>query len=140
MATQEMLRGNWNSIVGVVKEKFGQITGDDLAKVQGNIDQLVGLLQRKTGQTREQVEAFLDDCCSSASGYASAAAESAANMASQASQYVTDGYERAAESAGRSYEYARDTVERRPLESVAIVAGVSLLTGVLLGLSLGNRR
>lgn len=140
MTTQEALRGNWNTIVGAVKEKFGQITGDELSKVEGNLDQFVGLLQRKTGQTRQQAEAFLEECCSGASGYFSSAAESAANAATQASQYIADGYQHAADRAERGYDFARTAVERRPVESIALVAGASLLAGVLLGLSLGNRR
>ena len=64
MVTQEKLSSNWHSIVGAIKEKFGQVTGDDLTRVQGNVDQLVGLLERKTGQTRESIEAFINDCCS----------------------------------------------------------------------------
>ncbi len=140
MTTHEALRGNWNTIVGAVKEKFGQITGDDLAKVEGNLDQFVGLLQRKTGQTRQQVEAFMEECCSGASGYLYSAAETAANAATQASRYIADGYKHATDEAERGYDYARKTVERRPLESVALVAGASLLAGVLLGISLGNRR
>lgn len=140
MVNQEVLRGNWNSIVGMVKEKFGQITGDDLSKVDGNIEQFVGLLQRKTGQTKQQVEAFLEECCGNASSYVSSATEAAGKAASHASRFVADGYERVAEGAERGYDYARSAVGRRPVESVALVAGVSLLAGVLLGLSLCNRR
>lgn len=151
MATQEMLRGNWNTIVGAVKERFGQITGDDLNKVKGNIDQFTGLLQRKAGQTREQVEEFLQECCEGAEDRLSGAARTASNAAAQASQYVSDtvagvgryaseGLDYASESAERGYEYARDVVERRPLESVALVAGASLLAGVMIGLCLSNRR
>ncbi len=140
MATQEMLRGNWNSIVGAVKEKFGQITGDDLMRVQGNLDQFVGLMQKKAGQTREQVEQFLEECCSSSSKTFSNAVESVAATAGQAGRYVSDGFRYAADSVERGYDQAHDVVERRPLESVALVAGVSLIAGVLIGLSLCGKR
>lgn len=140
MTNQEILQGNWNSIIGSVKARFGQITGDDLLRVQGNWDQLVGLLQKRAGQTREQVEAFLNQCCAEAESAYQRAADSTATAADQAGQYIRDGYAQVADSAERGYGYARDVVERRPVESVAIVAGVSLLTGVLIGLSLGTRR
>lgn len=140
MVSQEALRGNWNSIVGMVKEKFGQITGDELSKVEGNMEQFVGLIQRKTGQTKQQVEGFLSECCDNAGSYLSSATEAAGKAASQASRFVAEGYDKVAQGAERSYDYTRSTVERRPFQSVALVAGVSLLAGVLLGLSLGNRR
>ena len=140
MATQEMFRGNWNSIVGAVKEKFGQITGDDLMRVEGNLDQFVGLMQKKAGQTREQVEQFLEECYSASSKTFSNAVESVAATAGQAGRYVSDGYRYAADSVERGYEQTRDVVERRPLESLALVAGASLLAGVLIGLSLSAKR
>ncbi len=140
MATQEMFRGNWNSIVGAVKDKFGQITGDDLLRVEGNLDQFVGLMQKKAGQTREQVEQFLEECCSASSKTFSNAVESVAATAGQAGRYVSDGYRYAADSVERGYEQTRDVVERRPLESLALVAGASLLAGVLIGLSLSAKR
>ena len=140
MVNQEALRGNWKSIVGKVKEKFGEITGDELSKVEGNMEQFVGLIQRKTGQTKQQVETFLTECCDNAGSYLSSATDAAGKAASQASQFVADGYDKVAQGAERGYDYAKNTMERRPVESVALVAGVSLLAGVLLGLSLGNRR
>lgn len=151
MTTQEMIRGNWNTIVGAIKQKFGEISNDDLSKVQGNIDQLVGLLQRKAGQTRQQVEQFLDQCCSESTGFVSSAANVAGQAATQASkmvadaaaevgQYATDGYKYVANQAGTGYDYARTVVERRPMESVVLVAGASMLAGLLVGLSLGSRR
>lgn len=151
MTTQEMVRGNWNSIVGAIKERFGDITNDDLSKVQGNIEQLVGLIQRKAGQSRQQVEQFLEQCCSETSGLVSQAASKAGQAATQASkmvadaaagagQYATEGYKYVAGQAEQGYGYARNVVERRPIESIALVAGASLIAGVLVGLSLGSRR
>lgn len=150
MTTQEMVRGNWNSIVGAIKERFGDITNDDLTKVQGNMDQLIGLIQRKAGQSRQQVEQFLEQCCSDG-GIVSQAANAAGHAASQASkmvsdavagagQYATEGYKYVSDQAEQGYDYARNVVERRPIESIALVAGASLIAGVLVGLSLGNRR
>ena len=53
MATKQEITGQWNTVVGAVKEKYGQITDSELAQLKGNVDQLVGLVQRKSGQTRE---------------------------------------------------------------------------------------
>jgi uncharacterized protein YjbJ (UPF0337 family) len=140
MPTQEAFKGNWNRIVGAVKEKFGEITGDDLMRVQGNLDKFVGLLQNKAGQSREQIEDFLSECCSEASSAFSRVTESAGNVASEATRYVRDGYETLTDRSEQGYEYARDVIERRPMESIAIAAGAGLVAGVLIGISLGSRR
>ena len=53
---QQTLEGNWNEIKGKIHEKWGQITQDDLQKARGSIDQLVGVIQRKTGEARDRIE------------------------------------------------------------------------------------
>ena len=55
MINREQLMGNWNSVVGSIKDKFGDFTKEELAKVEGNFQQLVGLIQRKTGKSQEQI-------------------------------------------------------------------------------------
>ena len=56
MSTQEKMMGNWNQLKGKVKQRWGQLTDDELNEVEGNIDQLVGLVQQKTGEARQQIE------------------------------------------------------------------------------------
>lgn len=140
MVSQENLAGHWHTIVGAVKEKFGQITGDDLSRVQGNFDQLVGLLERKTGQTKEKIEAFLDDCCSSAGTTYKKAAQAGADLYNQAGEAIDEGYQQLRSQADQGYRYARDAVEKRPMESVAVVAGLGLLAGIAIGVSMASRR
>ena len=53
---QEVFEGKWKEMRGQVKEWWGKLTDDDLERVGGNADQLVGLLQQKYGYTRERAE------------------------------------------------------------------------------------
>jgi uncharacterized protein YjbJ (UPF0337 family) len=57
----DQVRGNWTEIVGVVKEKWGKLTDDDLLRVAGKRDQLSGVLQQRYGFVKEQAERELDD-------------------------------------------------------------------------------
>jgi uncharacterized protein YjbJ (UPF0337 family) len=57
------VQGNWNIAKGKLKQKFAQLTDDDLRFMQGKEDELVGLIQKRTGQTREQVERVIGECC-----------------------------------------------------------------------------
>lgn len=50
----EMLKGKWNEIKGDIKMKWGDLTDDDLAKVEGQEDKFVGLLQKKYGYSKEK--------------------------------------------------------------------------------------
>lgn len=52
----ETMKGNWNQFKGKLKEAWGDLTDDELKQVEGKRDQLVGLLQKKYGLAKEEVE------------------------------------------------------------------------------------
>jgi len=54
------MKGNWNIAKGKLKQKWANLTDDDLRFEEGNQDELIGRIQKRTGQTREQVEKALD--------------------------------------------------------------------------------
>jgi uncharacterized protein YjbJ (UPF0337 family) len=58
---EEKLKGNWNQIKGKMKQKYGNLTDDDLTYAEGNVDELIGRIQEKTGESREQVERMLEE-------------------------------------------------------------------------------
>ncbi len=49
-------QGWWRQARGQVREWWGQLTDDEIDRVQGRYDKLVGLLQTKYGYSREQAE------------------------------------------------------------------------------------
>lgn len=49
------LKGNWNQIKGELKKKYGELTDDDLAYVEGEDDAMLGRLQEKLGKTRNEI-------------------------------------------------------------------------------------
>ena len=49
-------QGHWNQLKGKLKEKFGKLTDDDLIKLSGKRDELIGKLQILYGSTREKIE------------------------------------------------------------------------------------
>lgn len=59
-ATEDKVSGKWNQIKGKVKEKYGEITDDDMTKAEGKKDNLVGIIQEKTGEAKEKVKSFID--------------------------------------------------------------------------------
>ena len=61
MANQQTLQGNWNEIKGKICTHWGQLTDDDLSQFHGEVDSLVGTIQRKTGEGREAIEKYLHE-------------------------------------------------------------------------------
>ena len=50
------LQGQWSQIKGKVKEKWGDLTDNDLAFIDGKRDQLVGRIQERYGLAQEEAE------------------------------------------------------------------------------------
>lgn len=59
-AFKDKLKGNWNQIKGKLKQQYGDLTDDDLTYAEGKEDELLGKIQKKTGQSKEEVQKFID--------------------------------------------------------------------------------
>ena len=55
------MKGNWNEIKGKLKQKYGQLTDDDLAFAEGKEDELLGRLQKRLGRTKDELRAEIED-------------------------------------------------------------------------------
>ena len=55
------MKGSWNEIKGKLKQKYGQLTDDDLAFADGKEDELLGRLQKRLGRTKDQLRAEIED-------------------------------------------------------------------------------
>jgi uncharacterized protein YjbJ (UPF0337 family) len=57
----EQLQGNWNIVKGKIKEQWGKLTDDDIDRVDGQFEQLIGEIQKRYGITREEAEREIRD-------------------------------------------------------------------------------
>jgi uncharacterized protein YjbJ (UPF0337 family) len=61
------IKGDWNMTRGKLKQKWAQLTDDDLEYIEGQQEELLGRIQKATGESREAVERaineFSDGCC-----------------------------------------------------------------------------
>ena len=55
------MKGNWNEIKGKLKQKYGQLTDDDLVFADGKEDELLGRLQKRLGRTKDELRAEIED-------------------------------------------------------------------------------
>ena len=54
------LKGHWNEIKGKLKQKYGQLTDDDLTFAAGKEDELLGRLQKRLGRSKKDVRAEIE--------------------------------------------------------------------------------
>jgi len=52
----DVFAGKWKQVRGQVKEWWGKLTDDDLERVEGQFDRLVGMLQERYGWARKRAE------------------------------------------------------------------------------------
>jgi uncharacterized protein YjbJ (UPF0337 family) len=56
---RQILKGDWDITKGRLKKKYASLTDDDLRYVEGQEDELIGRLEKRTGAAREELERFL---------------------------------------------------------------------------------
>jgi uncharacterized protein YjbJ (UPF0337 family) len=56
----DQIKGNWQQMKGIAKQRWGKLTDDDLAAIAGERDKLVGRLQELYGITKEEAQRQVD--------------------------------------------------------------------------------
>ncbi len=59
--TKIEIKGNWNEIKGKLKQKYGQLTDDDLAFSEGKEDELLGRIQKRLGKDKESIRKTIEE-------------------------------------------------------------------------------
>ncbi len=59
-ALSDKLQGNWNIIKGKLKQEYGELSDDDLAYEEGKEDELLGVIQKKAGKSKQEIKEFID--------------------------------------------------------------------------------
>ena len=136
MITKEEVQGTWNQLAGAVKSKYAQISGDDLAGLNGNVQQLAGLIQKKTGKAREEIDEFLKSVSQSTSTTAGRISDVASDMATKASETLREGYDYARDASRDGIKAATETVQHRPVESLLLAMGIGVVAGLIIGTSI----
>ncbi|PYI46671.1 MAG: general stress protein CsbD [Verrucomicrobia bacterium] len=60
MATKLQVKGSWNAVKGKLKQKYAQLTDDDLTFSEGKEDEFLGRLQQKLGKSKEDLRAEIE--------------------------------------------------------------------------------
>jgi uncharacterized protein YjbJ (UPF0337 family) len=134
MVNSQTLQGHWDEVKGQLREKWGQLTGDDLERFSGDVDKLVGLIQRKTGAARSAIEDYLDEVSANGASTVGRMADRVRQGVQQAAETVQESSEDAMDYMRQGYDEAEEMIRQRPSESVVVCFGVGLVAGLLVGL------
>ena len=102
-------------------------------------DQLIGLVQQKTGEARQQIERTLSEISDQAGGAFTQASEAARQYVDQAGEKLRGAADQIREHGRETYEEAQQMFRRRPAESVAVAFGTGLVVGLIVGLVASSR-
>jgi uncharacterized protein YjbJ (UPF0337 family) len=122
------IQGNWNHLCGLARQRWNQLTEDDLRVPVGNIEQLVARIQRKTGEGRDAIEKYFAEMTSRGSSAVAHAAGAAGQYVHQVSDQVRE-----------RYGNAEGLVRRHPTETVVVAFGIGLVAGLITGLAIRAR-
>lgn len=60
MGTKLEIKGNWDVLKGKLKQKYAKLTDDDLLFIKGKENELLGRLEKKLGQTKEEIRNVIE--------------------------------------------------------------------------------
>ena len=122
------IQGEWSHLCSLARQRWTQLTEEDLRGLEENIEQLFSRIQEKTGEGRDAIEAFFSDMASRGSSVVAHAADAAGQYAHQVGDQVRE-----------RYENAEGMVRRHPTETVVVAFGVGLVAGLIAGLAIRAR-
>lgn len=59
--TTLQLKGSWNEVKGKLKQKYAELTDDDLTFAEGKEDELLGRLQQKLGKAKDEIRREIEE-------------------------------------------------------------------------------
>jgi uncharacterized protein YjbJ (UPF0337 family) len=124
----QTIQGEWNQLCGLAWQRWSQLTDDDLGVQEGNIEQLVGRIQLKTGEGREAIEKFFSDIASRGSWAVANAADAGGRYVHQVSDWLRE-----------RNDNADRIVRHHPAETVIFAFGIGLVAGLIAGLAMRTR-
>ena len=57
---EDTLKGQWKQLEGEIVKQWGKLTNDEVDQINGEYEKLVGRIQERYGQTREEAEAEVE--------------------------------------------------------------------------------
>lgn len=130
---QDIVQGKLRTLQGRIKDNWGKLTSDDMMRIDGKYDELVGTIQERYGYTLEKASAEVNAFLESTQARADEAGERVQEALAQAQETWESGKAKAA-------QYQQELVQKLPEQPVQIVKDhpwLLLLTILLVGVIIG---
>lgn len=56
----DIFKGKWHQLKGKVRQQWGELTDDDVDRIQGDSEVLMGRIQERYGRTRDEAQREVD--------------------------------------------------------------------------------
>ena len=133
----------WDEIKGKLKQRYGQLTDDDLTFAEGKGEEMLARLSEKLGVSPDEMDAKLDEFYQTASGRLDKAREKAAVIADEVRAKATAAAGEVKAQAGVAYDQARERarslredgeeyVRQNPRECVVAALCAGFIVGLLI--------
>jgi len=135
MTDHDAIQRSWQQISETLRQHWAQLTNDELKSFDGDINDLVNLIQRKTGEARQIIERYLDELMAGAASKVKESADDVREYAIESREQLQEGAQQAAEVLRECYRKAEAYARKRPTETMLFCFGAGILAGVMLGFS-----
>lgn len=135
---QQTLEDQWSQIKRMIQDKWSEFSDGDFSQTRGSVEELIGLIQERTGEAREQVESYLNSI-SPDNDFLSKAQETVVRYAAVARDTMDATTREAMDQAKAGYDQTERLVRDKPMESLAVGFGVGLLAGIVGGILLKSK-
>jgi uncharacterized protein YjbJ (UPF0337 family) len=132
MINERTLQGNWDEIKGKMRIKWEALTDDDVNSFDGDVEQLIGKIAKKTGAPRHSIEQFFGQFEREGVAAGDRASQAVGAYAQHAADSVHESTHQAAIAVRKMFAEYEGMVRERPAESLAVCFGSGMLTGVLI--------
>lgn len=58
---KDTLKGQWKEVKGKIQSKWGELTNDDLDRIDGDMERLQGSLQKRYGYSKDEAKKAIDN-------------------------------------------------------------------------------
>jgi hypothetical protein len=139
MVDPDALMQSWHEISAKLRQHWTALTNEDLQSFNGDVNQLVELIQHKTGDVRLIVERYLEELTVNAAAMLERTAKDVRDYTHESEERIEDGARQVAEAWQQGRETVAAYTRQNPAASLALWFGAGLVAGVVVGLSVRRR-
>jgi ElaB/YqjD/DUF883 family membrane-anchored ribosome-binding protein len=130
---QQTFDQHWFELKSEICKRWGQFTEREFATVCGSAEELIAIIEQKTGEARRQIEDYLNSI-SPDHDFAGSMRKIAVHYAGGARENVQQFARRASAQTKTGYLETQRLARQNPVQTLAIVFGAGLVAGIVGGM------